>query len=85
MRRQTPGAPLVAHRCAVQLDARSRRFAAAALKRSARRELPSVAAPCACAHLATLTSVWRACPQTVLIILGTWGVVIKSAMTYFGK
>jgi len=23
--------------------------------------------------------------QTVLVILGTWGVVIKSAMTYFGK
>jgi hypothetical protein len=27
----------------------------------------------------------RPASQTVLIILGTWGVVIKGAMTYFGK
>jgi hypothetical protein len=25
------------------------------------------------------------CTQTVLLILSGWGVVIKSAMTYFGK
>ena len=33
---------------------------------------------------ATLTR-RTAVAQTVLVILGTWGVVIKSAMTYFGK
>jgi hypothetical protein len=27
----------------------------------------------------------HACAQTVLLILSGWGVVIKSAMTYFGK
>ena len=32
-------------------------------------------------------SVWMKAthPQTVLIILGCWGVTIKSALTYFGK